>query len=201
MINYQNMNLRTCHIGALQLALNISITNLLYFICIKRLVWKRSAVKFTYCQSLDIGHCHHIRMDLLWTKVLALSIVGLGSLLSGLAAIPVRLEFILNYWVLTRSRDFSLFSDRLVRSGKSISRGQILVSSLLSCLGGGVLLATTMIHILPEVTHNLKDQAEKFELESLPQLVVCAGEKYIWQPRENLKPSHYRISINHFNFS
>lgn len=103
-------------------------------------------------------------MDLLWTKVLALSIIGLGSLFSGLAALPV--------------------SDRLVRSGKSISRRQILISSLLSCLGGGVLLATTMIHILPEVTHNLREQAEKIELESLPQLVVCAGFFFIYLVEE-----------------
>ena len=81
--------------------------------------------------------------------------------------------------LLTRLIEIFLFSDRLVRSGKSISRRQILISSLLSCLGGGVLLATTMIHILPEVTENLKEQAEKIELESLPQLVVCAGGKYI----------------------
>ena len=116
-------------------------------------------------------------MDILWTKVLALSIVGLGSLFSGLAAIPVRLEAHIE--LLTRLIEIFLFSDRLVRSGKSISRRQILISSLLSCLGGGVLLATTMIHILPEVTQNLKEQAEKIELESLPQLVVCAGGKYI----------------------
>ena len=116
-------------------------------------------------------------MDILWTKVLALSIVGLGSLFSGLAAIPVRLEAHIE--LLTRLIEIVLFSDRLVRSGKSISRRQILISSLLSCLGGGVLLATTMIHILPEVTENLKEQAEKIELESLPQLVVCAGGKYI----------------------
>ena len=116
-------------------------------------------------------------MDILWTKVLALSIVGLGSLFCGLAAIPVRLEAHIE--LLTRLIEIFLFSDRLVRSGKSISRRQILISSLLSCLGGGVLLATTMIHILPEVTQNLKEQAEKIELESLPQLVVCAGGKYI----------------------
>ena len=56
-----------------------------------------------------------------------------------------------------------------------LSRRQVLISSLLSCLGGGVLLATTMLHMLPEITHSLEEKAEQIELECLPQLVVCAG--------------------------
>ena len=37
------------------------------------------------------------------------------------------------------------------------------------------MLATTMLHILPEISHSLEERAASLELEFLPQLIVCAG--------------------------
>ena len=56
-----------------------------------------------------------------------------------------------------------------------LGRRHTLVTSFLLCFGGGVLLATTMIHLLPEINHSLSDSAEKLGLEFLPELVVCSG--------------------------
>ena len=44
-----------------------------------------------------------------------------------------------------------------------------------SVLGGGVLLATTMLHILPETSHGLEERSASLDLEFLPQLILCAG--------------------------
>ena len=49
------------------------------------------------------------------------------------------------------------------------------LTSFLLCFGGGVLLATSLIHLLPEISHNLESSAERLELEFLPELVLCAG--------------------------
>ena len=65
-----------------------------------------------------------------------------------------------------------IFSKRFL--GGNVGRHTFLTSFLL-CFGGGVLLATTMIHLLPEISHNLEDSADRLELEFLPELVVCAG--------------------------
>ena len=58
--------------------------------------------------------------------------------------------------------------------GNAGSRHTFLTSFLL-CFGGGVLLATSLIHLLPEISHNLESSAERLELEFLPELVLCAG--------------------------
>ena len=56
-----------------------------------------------------------------------------------------------------------------------VGRRQTIISSVLSCFGGGVLLATTMLHMLPEITEGLAAKAESLEMEFLPMLVVCSG--------------------------
>ena len=67
-----------------------------------------------------------------------------------------------------------VISSKRVLGGHAGTRHNFLTSFLL-CFGGGVLLATTMIHLLPEISHNLEEAAERLELEFLPELVVCAG--------------------------
>ena len=57
----------------------------------------------------------------------------------------------------------------------TVGRRQTIIASVLSCFGGGVLLATTMLHMLPEVGEGLAEEAEKLELEFLAQLVLCSG--------------------------
>ena len=58
-----------------------------------------------------------------------------------------------------------------------------------------MLLATTMLHMLPEITHNLEERADQIELECLPQLVVCSGFFLIYLVEElmmSLQGSHHR---------
>ena len=57
----------------------------------------------------------------------------------------------------------------------TVGRRQTVISSVLSCFGGGVILATTMLHMLPEIIEGLAEEAASLELEFLPQLVFCAG--------------------------
>ena len=52
-----------------------------------------------------------------------------------------------------------VISSKRVLGGHAGTRHNFLTSFLL-CFGGGVLLATTMIHLLPEISHNLEEAAE-----------------------------------------
>jgi len=58
---------------------------------------------------------------------------------------------------------------------KSSNRNSVVVQMLL-CLGGGVLLCTTFLHLLPEVAENLED-IEDFPDIGLPvaELLMCTG--------------------------
>ena len=67
------------------------------------------------------------------------------------------------------------FSKRVLGGNAGAGTRHTFLTSFLLCFGGGVLLATTMIHLLPEISHDLTDSAERLELEFLPELVVCAG--------------------------
>ena len=58
---------------------------------------------------------------------------------------------------------------------KNAQRYQIVLTSVLLCFGGGVLLATAMLHILPESSEGLAVAGEKLEIEFLPYLVLCSG--------------------------
>ena len=62
---------------------------------------------------------------------------------------------------------------------------QVLTSVLL-CFGGGVMLAVTMLHILPETGETLAETAEKIELECLPQLLICLGFFLIYTVEETV---------------
>jgi len=94
-------------------------------------------------------------MNLVGTKVLTLTLLGVICFVIGIATIPLRKYLGLQNGI----------------SG----RRQMLVTSWLLCFGGGVLLATTMLHILPEVGEMLEATGEKIGMEFLPQLVMCSG--------------------------
>ena len=59
-------------------------------------------------------------------------------------------------------------------------------TSVLLCFGGGVMLAVTMLHILPETGEALAETAEKIELECLPQLLICLGFFLIYTVEETV---------------
>ena len=61
-----------------------------------------------------------------------------------------------------------------------------MVTSVLLCFGGGVMLAVTMLHILPETGETLAETSEKIELECLPQLLVCLGFFLIYTVEETV---------------
>jgi len=95
-------------------------------------------------------------MNLLGTKILTLFILGAVSFLTGLTTIPI--------------------SKKVLSLSNGEARGrQKIITSFLLCFGGGVLLSTTMLHILPEVSEVLQGPGEEMEIHFLPQLVLCSG--------------------------
>jgi zinc transporter 1/2/3 len=72
-------------------------------------------------------------MDLITVKVIALSLLGGISLIIG--CIPLKLGSLIDASDFEGSRDF----------------WKRTITSVLLCFGGGVLLATSFVHMLPEV--------------------------------------------------
>ena len=81
-------------------------------------------------------------MDLIGSKIAVIIIIGLLKLLSGLAR-----SFILEKLILHKKRQ------RLIEK----------VMSGVLCIGGGVLLATVFVHMLPEVRESLNTAKEQSE--------------------------------------
>ncbi|XP_064091659.1 uncharacterized protein LOC135205240 [Macrobrachium nipponense] len=95
-------------------------------------------------------------MELLTTKIIALTLLGALSLFFGL--LPLRLRRYLNQGSKKRER----------------------ITSCLLCFGGGVLLATVFIHMLPETREGFSGAFAMGYLSvggdyPLAELVVCAG--------------------------
>ena len=112
-------------------------------------------------------------MNLLGTKVVTLVVLAVVSFLIGLSTIPLRLELrkLANKMFLLTS-----FSKRVLGVGGIAGpRHHNVLTSFLLCFGGGVLLATTLIHLLPEIRPNLESSADLLGLEFLPELILCAG--------------------------
>lgn len=93
-------------------------------------------------------------MDLIGTKVLVLFLLGLLKMVSGL--LPV-------------------FLKRLLRGARWLET----FMSCVLCIGGGVLLATVFIHMIPEVRESI---SHAIELGSIPdthyplaELIICFG--------------------------
>jgi len=90
--------------------------------------------------------------DLITTKIITMVLLGIISVIIGI--IPLKLS-------------------RLIGNREN-KKTETLVTSMLLCFGGGVLLATSMVHILPEVREGLEGYGEGISV-SLPELVVCLG--------------------------
>ena len=84
-------------------------------------------------------------MDILTAKIVAMIVLGAGSMLSGLA--PMALKCCC-----------------LASSAKNRRKSAYTLLSALSCFGGGVILATSLTHMLPEVNHMLKRNIRSGEI-------------------------------------
>jgi len=102
------------------------------------------------------GALHEVtcKMDLLTTKIITMLLFGGGSLLVGLVTYQFR---------------------KLLGSGTSKKKSKEVASSMLLCFGGGVLLSTALLHILPEVDEMLEEEQEKLGINFLAELILCAG--------------------------
>ena len=88
-------------------------------------------------------------MNLRDCKLVTLFLLGVGSFLFGLAALPL---------------------DRRLR-GRRDSK----LSTLLLCSAAGALLATSLLHILPTTRLVLAAQGERLGISFLSEIVICAG--------------------------
>lgn len=99
-------------------------------------------------------------MDLLGTKILVMFILGTVSLIFGF--VPLKIGKVLG--IHNKSVDATTYGRKH------------LCTSLLLCFGGGVLLATSVVHILPEVRNGLVSQKNASEFpDSLAELVLASG--------------------------
>jgi len=94
-------------------------------------------------------------MEVLGTKVVVMVILAAVSFALGLAAVGLR-------------RLLGLTADK----GK---RSQMISTSCLLCFGAGVLLSTSLLHMLPEVREGLAVPQENLGIEWLAELVICSG--------------------------
>ncbi|KAJ9578448.1 hypothetical protein L9F63_005318, partial [Diploptera punctata] len=97
-------------------------------------------------------------------KVVSMIVLGLASSILGL--LPWKLA---QWFKWNRQEDGTLN-----RSGKSR-----LILSLLLCFGGGALLCTTFMHMLPEVREAIEELQEQGKIATttfhLPELIMCCG--------------------------
>eukprot|EP00090_Calanus_glacialis_P034680 TRINITY_DN5852_c0_g1_i1.p1 TRINITY_DN5852_c0_g1~~TRINITY_DN5852_c0_g1_i1.p1 ORF type:complete len:384 (-),score=70.16 TRINITY_DN5852_c0_g1_i1:90-1241(-) len=94
-------------------------------------------------------------MELLITKLVTAIILGLCSFVVGVAAIK--------------------FRSVLGLQTKAAKRSQTYINSILLCFGAGVLLATALLHILPETRHGMEEAQESLGIGWLAELVFCVG--------------------------
>lgn len=97
-------------------------------------------------------------------KVTAMLVLSLATFILGLLPIKLAAWFRWN---------------RTTDGGLNTSNRSQLILSLLLCFGGGALLCTTFLHMLPEVSETISDlqaQGEIVETEfHLPELIMCCG--------------------------
>jgi len=94
-------------------------------------------------------------MNLVSTKIVALFLLGFLPFLAGITALPLRKFLNLNK--------------------KEANKNQKVISSLLLCFGAGILMATSLLHILPESREGMLKEQESLEIECLAELVLCSG--------------------------
>lgn len=97
-------------------------------------------------------------MDLVWTKVLALVIMLIISIIVGLLPLKAR--------------------KLLLRVPGSLERSQVFLSASL-CFGAGVLLGTVFLHLLPETLENVEsaqfNQFIRANVYPIGELILCSG--------------------------
>jgi len=94
-------------------------------------------------------------MNLFWTKILSLHLLGALPFLLGFLVLPLR-RF-------------------LTAHGHAEKQGHVFVASILLCFGAGVLLATSFLHILPESREGMNAVQESLGIECLAEIVFCGG--------------------------
>jgi len=94
-------------------------------------------------------------MNLLTTKIVTMVILGLSTFLIGLTTLKLRKVLGLHI--------------------TQVKRWQSFMTSILLCFGAGVLLATSMLHILPETREGMEKAQESLNISCLAELVFCVG--------------------------
>jgi len=89
------------------------------------------------------------------TKLVAMITLGLCSFMVGVAAIK--------------------FRGVLGLQTKELKRSRTIINSILLCFGAGVLLATALLHILPETRQGMKEAQKALDISWLAELVFCVG--------------------------
>ena len=124
-------------------------------------------------------------MNLLETKLVILVTLGIVSFLVGLTTIPFRYnQVFLFYYEISNEM---LCSKKILGFQNNVGRRQNILTSFLLCFGGGVLLSTSMLHILPETIKTLAEPGEQMDIDFLPQLVLCSGFFLIYLVEEVLQ--------------
>lgn len=112
----------------------------------------------------DHDHDHGDAEGIVVAKVVSMIVLSLATIILGLLPIKLAVWF---KWNRTADGNFNT-------SDKST-----LILSLLLCFGGGALLCTTFLHMLPEMREKITDlQAEGIIAETnfhLPELIMCCG--------------------------
>ena len=108
-------------------------------------------------------------MELLPAKLLAAAVLAAVCLLAGLAA-------------------FSFHRKVLRHSARPM------LTSLLVCGGGGGLLATSLLQLLPAVRAGLQQDNARFSLAFLPELVLCSGFLLVYLVEEAVQLLGRRVA-------
>lgn len=107
-------------------------------------------------------------MDIIWTKVIVAILFGLLRLIFGL--LPLKLYSFLKIW--------QRGDDGYNHVNRKRQRYVECCLTLVQSFGGGVLLATCFLHMMPEVYHAIRELEEHCEiLKKYPfsQLIICIG--------------------------
>ncbi|GLV39790.1 Zinc/iron regulated transporter-related protein 89B [Carabus blaptoides fortunei] len=107
-------------------------------------------------------------MDIIWTKVIVAILFGLFRLTFGL--LPLKLYSFLKIW--------QRGEDGYNHVNRKRQRYVECCLTLVQSFGGGVLLATCFLHMMPEVYHAIRELEEHYEtLKKYPfsQLIICIG--------------------------
>ncbi|KAK3908055.1 Zinc transporter ZIP1 [Frankliniella fusca] len=134
-----------------------------------------AALNATAAPSVGDGIGDHT----LVAKVTAMAVLGLASLTLGL--VPLKLAVWLGWDRNAQRKPASAAgaAEALHSHGSQSGGGGALLSALL-CFGGGVLMCTTFVHMLPEVTEAFTELEEDGAVtgslvHTAPHLLMCAG--------------------------